>query len=253
MVVVRDGQATRLAGGRVAPLLENEKKRKRERAEEEDDEREDERFTPAQKKLRALQKKLRHVLELKRACRRGVELDVQQQVSLAPVLALSPHVHAPWPRSERSCVFRSGWAPTLAPTVPSPSPPSPTTPHPGPRALSSPQERLRREPALREQVEAMRRAVELEEKADGADDSDSGSSDGEGGQAEAEEEEEEADGEVGAAAEAEAAQVGGGRPTLAQRRAMKAQRLEKKRRERAALREAERAGGKKVWRPRPKN
>ena len=82
MAVIRDGQAV-WAGG------EGPAKTTQARAHvEDDDEHGDDRFSSAQKKLRALKKKIRHVLELKKRRQRGEELNSAQQMLLRTEQAL---------------------------------------------------------------------------------------------------------------------------------------------------------------------
>lgn len=78
MTVIRNGVPV-TTGGAAQP-----KKKKRKRRDEDSDEEEEqvERFTPAEKKLRALHKRLRMVLALKASRKRGLELDTQQQERL---------------------------------------------------------------------------------------------------------------------------------------------------------------------------
>uniref|UniRef100_A0A7S0LC83 Uncharacterized protein n=1 Tax=Coccolithus braarudii TaxID=221442 RepID=A0A7S0LC83_9EUKA len=78
MVVVRDGRPT-VSGGR-APLHSGNARASEAVLEGEEDT--DARFTATEKKVRALEKKLKHVTKLKATQAQGFELDAQQQAKL---------------------------------------------------------------------------------------------------------------------------------------------------------------------------
>ena len=67
MVVVKDGAATRVGGEAQGEV------------QEEEEEAEPERFSSLEKKIRALEKRKKSIVELKQRMRRGFELDAQQQ------------------------------------------------------------------------------------------------------------------------------------------------------------------------------
>ncbi len=84
MVVIRGGKPVRVGGGG-EPTREREADGRAEPAEEYAD-------LDAAKKLKALRKKLRHLLELKRARQKGLELDAAQQERLRKEPALRAEV-----------------------------------------------------------------------------------------------------------------------------------------------------------------
>ena len=82
LAVIRDGQA--VWAGSEGPARATQAPA---HVEDDDDQR-DERFSSAQKKLRALKKKIRHVLDLKKRRQRGEELNSAQQMLLRTEQAL---------------------------------------------------------------------------------------------------------------------------------------------------------------------